>query len=81
MYQWDKKKGAYKTSEDGSRIPSTSHSKNPVPVILLDPRAEWTLAGENGSRIGGLAQIGGTLLELCGLDVPEHYLPSLVERR
>jgi 2,3-bisphosphoglycerate-independent phosphoglycerate mutase len=81
MYQWDKKKGRYKTGEDGRRTPSTSHSTNPVPLILLDPASEWSLSGERGSLIGGLAQIGGSLLDLCGLEVPEHYLPSLMERQ
>ena len=40
-----------------------------------------SIKGNDGESLGGLAQIGGTILEMCGLDVPEHYLPSLVERK
>jgi hypothetical protein len=31
--------------------------------------------------LGGLSQIGATLLELCGVPVPEGYLPSLVQSK
>jgi bisphosphoglycerate-independent phosphoglycerate mutase (AlkP superfamily) len=78
MYQFDKKKKAYKRNKNDARIPSTSHSKNPVPFILVDPRKRWTLNGEKGDKAGGLAQIGATLLQLSSLEVPNHYLPSLV---
>ena len=80
VYQWDKKKKLYKTDKNGVLIPSTSHSLNPVPFCLVDPQSEWALKGNDGESLGGLAQIGGTILEMCGLEVPEHYLPSLVER-
>ena len=60
---------------------STSHSLNPVPFCLVDPQKEWSLKGEQGTKLGGLAQIGGTILELCGLEVPSHYLPSLVQKQ
>ena len=46
-------------------IPSTSHSLNPVPFCLVDPQLEWSLIGNDGESLGGLAQIGGTILELC----------------
>ena len=79
MVQVDKKTKQYKTNPDGSYIPSTSHSKNLVPFILCDPLSEWTLRGEPETLLGGLAQIGGTLLHLSDLEVPSHYLPSLLE--
>ena len=50
----------------------------PVPFILIDPTQKWVLKAETGSLSGGIAQIGATLLQLCGLEVPESYLPSLV---
>ena len=81
VYQWDKKKKVYKTDKKGTLIPSTSHSLNPVPFCLVDPQKEWSLKGNDGESLGGLAQIGGTILEMCGLEVPEHYLPSLVVRK
>ena len=80
MAQWDKKKKQYKKDAQGNAVPSTSHSTNPVPLILCDPQHQRTLVGKNAERIGGLAQIGGTLLDLCGLEVPEHYLPSLIKK-
>lgn len=80
VYQWDKKKKIYKKDAHNQYIVSTSHSLNPVPFCLVDPQHEWSLLGESGTNLGGLAQIGGTILELCGLEVPSHYLPSLVQR-
>ena len=79
VFQWDKKKSCYKKDSDGNVTPSTAHSLNPVPFCLFDPTNSWCLRGEKASALGGLAQIGGTLLELNHLPVPEHYLPSLVK--
>ena len=79
MFQFDSKKGQYKT-KSGKRVPSTSHSKNPVPFVVFDPLNKWTLCGEKGSVSGGIAQIGATLLHLTQLPVPNHYLPSLVQQ-
>ena len=81
MAQWDKKKKTYKKDQRGNFVPSTAHSVNPVPIILCDPTNQYSLIGKEAEKIGGLAQIGGTLLDLCGLEVPEHYLPSLIERK
>ena len=80
MYQWDKKKQTYKKDASGTLVVSTAHSLNLVPFCIFDPLNNWTLKGERGSLAGGIAQIGGTLLELCELEVPEHYLDSLVRR-
>ncbi len=78
MVRWDKKKQAYQVDAAGARVPSSSHSLNPVPVILVDPTGRWTLDGEaQGAVVGGLARIGATVLTLCGVPVPAPYLPSL----
>jgi len=81
MFKLNKKTGEYTVNSDGSRVVSTSHSLNPVPFILVDGSQKWALREPKGADavVGGLAQIGGTILELCGLEVPEHYLPSLVQ--
>ena len=79
MYQFDSKKKQYKT-KSGARVPSTSHSKNPVPFVVFDPLRAWTLCGKQGKVSGGIAQIGATLLQLTQLPVPNHYLPSLVKQ-
>ena len=81
MAQIDKKSKGYKCDANGKRVPSTSHSKNPVPFLLIDPQQEWSLKGQAAEVSGGIAQIGGTLLHACGLEVPNHYLPSLIEKR
>ena len=78
MYQTKKK--AYRSDQHGNRIPSTSHSKNPVPYIVIDPQKKWMVKHDHGLLHGGLAQIGGTVLNLLHLPVPEHYLPSLVKK-
>lgn len=81
MAQIDKKTKACKVNASGQKVPSTAHSKNPVPLILVDPQHEWTLLGTAQRISGGIAQIGGTLLHACNLEVPSHYLPSLIQRR
>ena len=82
MFQVNKKTGTYKTDASGQRISSTSHSRNPVPFILLDTAGQWALTEPRGAdgAVGSIARIGATLLSLCGLTPPEHYLPSLVEQ-
>jgi 2,3-bisphosphoglycerate-independent phosphoglycerate mutase len=53
------------TEED----PHTAHTRNPVPLIYLDPK------GEDGGRTvreeGGLADVAPTVLSLIGLDRPD----------
>ena len=78
MAQWDKKKKAPKVDVHGNWVPSTAHSKHPVPFIIMDPQNVWTINGTNGAHIGGLAQIGATLLKLCDVPIPSDYLPELV---
>lgn len=80
MYQFNKKTGQYKRSPSGEPLPSTSHSCHPVPLILVDPTQQWTIAGEKGQVLGGIAQIGATILTICQASVPPDYLPSLVRR-
>lgn len=83
MFQLNKKTGEYKRDKQGQRTRSTSHSLNPVPLIFLDASGQWALNDPDGEAgaVGGIARLGGTLLALCGLPVPEHYLPALVRPR
>ena len=74
------KKGGYARDGEGHSKPCSSHSLNPVPLFLVDPQGEWTLVGVPGEQIGGIAQIGATLLVLSGLIPPPDYLPPLVRR-
>lgn len=82
MVRRDKKTGALKRDASGAFIPSTSHSLNPVPFVLVDPTGKWSLSETGGTDqpVGSIARLGATVLALCGLDVPDTYLPSLVQR-
>jgi 2,3-bisphosphoglycerate-independent phosphoglycerate mutase len=53
----------YMVNPDGS--PNTAHTKNPVPVFLLDEGNEQQI------RSGRLADVAPTLLELMGCRKPE----------
>jgi 2,3-bisphosphoglycerate-independent phosphoglycerate mutase len=88
MAQRDKKTGAPQRGPDGALVPSPSHSLNPVPLILVDPTGRWALADPPAGAlwptptpVGSVARIGGTLLQLAGLPVPEGWLPGLLRQR
>ncbi len=53
----------------------TSHSLNPVPFVIFDPRGAPEMAPHSAP---GLANVAATTLELMGLAVPEGYEPSLL---
>jgi 2,3-bisphosphoglycerate-independent phosphoglycerate mutase len=53
--------------------PLTSHTLNPVPLHLFDPRGGRSLAGG-----GGLANVAATALELLGYQAPEGFEGSLL---
>jgi 2,3-bisphosphoglycerate-independent phosphoglycerate mutase len=77
MYELDKK-GA-PVLVDGKRKPRTAHSLNPVPFVLADFSGQWALDAE-ACRGAGIASIGGTVLALAGIALPNGYLPALVKR-
>lgn len=81
MAQWDKTTKAPKRDAQGRMVPSTAHSKHPVPFILFDPQHRWDVLEPRGEMLGGLAQIGATVLTLCGVPVPDGYLPTLVKEQ
>jgi 2,3-bisphosphoglycerate-independent phosphoglycerate mutase len=66
---------------DGHVKAKTSHTLNPVPLVLVDPTNAWRLDGKPGEVSGELAQIGATVLTLCGVAVPDTFLPSMVHPR
>ena len=75
MFELDKK--GQPLLVDGHRKPRTSHSLNPVPAILVDASGQWRLRPVEDA---GIANLGATLLNLCGVATPEGYLPAIVER-
>lgn len=50
-------------SDDGSQ-PLTSHTLEPVPLILITPKSDWSI------KEGALCDIAPTLLEMMGMDIP-----------
>lgn len=74
MYQH--KKGRVVTDTQGKPLARTSHSLNPVPLLLLDPSGRLTLRSD--AQDGSIARLGATVLELCGVQPPPDYLPGLV---
>ncbi len=83
MASRNKKTGALLYDDKHQLVPSTSHSLNPVPFLLVDPTHEWTLAVPQGDSdiAGSIARIGATVLTLAEVSPPTDYLPTLVTRR
>ena len=77
MYEHDKKTGAVKL-ENGRPKAKTSHSLNPVPVIIYDPdfQGEYKLAPQGDQGISALA---ATCLNLLGYEAPRDYDRSLID--
>lgn len=75
-----RRKGAgYARDEQGRLVVSTSHSLNPVPVVLEDGQGRALASPSPGASLGGLGRIGATVLDLCEVPVPEGWLPSLLQ--
>ena len=75
MYQLDKKGNPQKAGE--KFVPKTSHTLNPVNLVIYDKENRWKL---KGTKEAGLGNIAATVLDLLGYEAPEGYLPSLLER-
>ena len=77
MYERDKKSGEFMRSEDGSLRAKTSHTLNPVPLYLYAP-AHPELGLRLDLESPGLGNVAATTLNLCGLQAPVDYMPSLL---
>jgi 2,3-bisphosphoglycerate-independent phosphoglycerate mutase len=66
------------TIQKGKKVIKTSHTLNPVPFIIYDPRykGEYQIADVKDP---GLANIASTILNLLGYKKVEDYEPSLIE--
>jgi 2,3-bisphosphoglycerate-independent phosphoglycerate mutase len=84
MYEHDKKTGAVSRKADGSPKAKTSHSLNPVPVIVYDPSFagdydNTKLAdGASTSFTLGISSIAATCIELLGYVPPADYDKSVL---
>jgi 2,3-bisphosphoglycerate-independent phosphoglycerate mutase len=75
MWMRDKNSGTAQLDARGAPVPRPSHTLNPVPFVVCDPRGALALREVPNA---GIASIGATVLELCGLSPPEDYDPGLV---
>jgi 2,3-bisphosphoglycerate-independent phosphoglycerate mutase len=72
---WMRKNGKVVRSEDGQPVARTAHTLNPVPCVLFDPEKTLQFKAIAGA---GIASLGATVLELCGLKPPPDYESSLL---
>jgi 2,3-bisphosphoglycerate-independent phosphoglycerate mutase len=83
MYEHDKKTGAVSRKEDGSPKAKTSHSLNPVPCVIYDPRCQNEYphqAGEGSLNEGlGISSIAATCIKLLGYLPPADYDPAVIK--
>jgi 2,3-bisphosphoglycerate-independent phosphoglycerate mutase len=80
MYEHGKGGAVVRDEKSGAPVPKTSHTLNPVPFMIWDPRrtdAEYALDLEV-VKAGGLANVTATLLALLGFERPEDEEPALV---
>lgn len=78
MYHGVDGPGEFKCNTDGSYMIKTSHTLNPVPFILYDPRPDPGYALRKDMPRPGLANIGHTVLNLLGYAGPSFYAESLL---
>jgi 2,3-bisphosphoglycerate-independent phosphoglycerate mutase len=76
MYGIDKKTGEFQVDSRGVHAPKTSHTLNPVPLWLFDPRGEFDL--DRSVEGPGLSNVAATLLGLLGFAAPEGYDVTLL---
>lgn len=65
------------SEKEGARVAKTSHTLNPVPLVIFDSgyQNEYTLAD---TLEPGLTHVASTLLNLLGFRAPLDYQPSLI---
>jgi 2,3-bisphosphoglycerate-independent phosphoglycerate mutase len=79
MYTLDKKTGDFSRDETGRIRPKTSHTLNPVPLYLFDPRGAGGLDLDETVESPGLSNVAATILGLLGYGAPADYDPSLLK--
>ncbi|MDR3088792.1 MAG: 2,3-bisphosphoglycerate-independent phosphoglycerate mutase [Desulfobulbaceae bacterium] len=65
------------TEKKGQREPMVSHTKNPVPFIVVND-CERLKISASGVAAPGLANVAASLCQLLGFQPPAAYEPSLV---
>lgn len=77
MYEWDKKANAAKKNKDGSAKAKTSHTLNPVPLIIYDNFYNDKYSVKDQGSFG-LSNVAATVVNLLGYDAPEMWNESLI---
>ncbi|HWO99852.1 MAG TPA: 2,3-bisphosphoglycerate-independent phosphoglycerate mutase [Methylococcus sp.] len=80
MYELDKKTGNPSRNPNGLPKAKTSHTLNPVPLILYAPAAKDLLSLNNEGG-AGLSAIAATTVNLLGFEAPAIWDPSLLQFR
>ena len=76
MYQHDKKGNLVK-DKNGTIEAKTSHSLNPVPLIIYDPESKGEYKTELKEGLG-ISSVAATCMELLGFKAPADYDPSAI---
>ena len=78
MYEIDKKTGDPKKDKNGAYKAKTSHTLNPVPLIIYDNfyREHYTVKEDAGF---GLSDEAATVVNLLGYKAPSMWDPSVIE--
>jgi 2,3-bisphosphoglycerate-independent phosphoglycerate mutase len=63
---------------EGGYKPKTSHTLNPVPFVLFDPRPDAALSLRQDLARPGLSNVAATVLALLGYEPPDDYDPGLL---
>ena len=77
MFQIDKKTGEYARGDDGTPIPHTAHTLNPVPLWIYAPGMSIELSELPVRR---LSNVAATALTLMGIEPPDTMDPSLIRQ-
>jgi len=79
MFQRDKAGKVQRDKVTGLPVPRTSHSLNPVPLMIHDlARDDRYEIDPARARDAGIASVTATCLELLGLEAPPDLAPSLL---
>ena len=82
MFQRDKAGRVVRDSATGQPVVKTSHTLNPVPLLIHDPaRADEYEIDPDRADGAGIASVTATCLELLGFQPPEDLAPSLLRWR
>jgi 2,3-bisphosphoglycerate-independent phosphoglycerate mutase len=66
------------TIKNGTKLPKTSHTLNPVPFAIVDSNYKEDYFMNKKIETPGLANVASTICNLLGLDAPLDYETSLI---